>query len=230
MRELRMTEEKGKSGGFFSKLFNSLDTTFNPPPLPEKPTEAVKAAPAPTKAEPTYKLRLMPDLDELESIPKPIRSYWLILQRIPIMEDTRQYYLGCLRKNEVEEVKQWLELKYLPQLPKALRDELEQIGGGARWASFKEMNDARLFEMRDKRYEGPVAFGETDGPNGNPFDIIFSGDGHLLTVAPTGAGKTPVHVLQTAFQYTGPIVALDPKGEVYREIAWIRRQKGNVFP
>lgn len=225
-----MSEEKGKSSGFFSKLFKSLDTAFNAPPLPEKPAEAAKAAPAPVKAEPTYTLRPMPDAEALESIPKPLRSYWLILQRIPIMEDTRQYYLGCLRRNEVQEVKQWLELKYLPQLPKALRDELEQVNGGARWASFKEMYDAGLFAMEDKKLEGQVVLGETDGPNGGPFDIVFSGDGHLLTVAPTGAGKTQVHVLPTAFQYKGPIVALDPKGEVYREIAWIRRQKGNVFP
>ncbi len=172
----------------------------------------------------------MPDAEQLERVPKPIRSYWLILQRIPIMEDTRSYYLGCLRRNEVAEVKQWLELKYLPQLPKAIREELEQAGGGARWASFKEMYDAGLFAMQDKKLEGQVVLGETDGPNGGPFDIVFSGDGHLLTVAPTGAGKTQVHVLPTAFQYKGPIVALDPKGEVYREIAWIRRQKGNVFP
>lgn len=225
-----MSEEKGKSSGFFSKLFKSLDTAFNAPPSPEKPAEAAKAAPAPIKAEPTYTLRPMPDAEALESIPKPLRSYWLILQRIPIMEDTRQYYLGCLRRNEVQEVKQWLELKYLPQLPKALRDELEQVNGGARWASFKEMYDAGLFAMEDKKLEGQVVLGETDGPNGGPFDIVFSGDGHLLTVAPTGAGKTQVHVLPTAFQYKGPIVALDPKGEVYREIAWIRRQKGNVFP
>ncbi|MCA3160277.1 MAG: type IV secretory system conjugative DNA transfer family protein [Burkholderiales bacterium] len=225
-----MSEEKGKSGGFFSKLFKSLDTAFNAPPSPEKPAEAAKAAPAPTKPEPTYTLRPMPDTEALESIPKPLRSYWLILQRIPIMEDTRQYYLGCLRRNEVQEVKQWLELKYLPQLPKALRDELEQANGGARWASFKEIDAAGLFQERGNRYEGPVTLGETDAPDGRLFDIVFSGDGHLLTVAPTGAGKTQIHVLPAVFQYPGPIVALDPKGEIYRELAWLRREKGNVFP
>ncbi|MCZ8320165.1 MAG: type IV secretory system conjugative DNA transfer family protein [Novosphingobium sp.] len=172
----------------------------------------------------------MPDAEQLERIPKPLRSYWLILQRIPIMEDTRQYYLGCLRRNEVQEVKQWLELKYLPQLPKALRYELEQANGGARWASLKEIDAAGLFQERGKRYEGPVTLGETDAPDGRPFDIVFSGDGHLLTVAPTGAGKTQVHVLPAVFQYPGPIVALDPKGEIYRELAWIRRERGNVFP
>ena len=225
-----MSDEKGKSGGFFSKLFKSLDTAFNAPPPAEKPAEPPKAAPAPAKPEPTVILRPMPDAEELERIPKPVRSYWLILQRIPIMEDTRSYYLGCLRRNEVAEVKQWLELKYLPQLPKAIREELEQVGGGARWASFKEMYDAGLFPENDKRYEGQVRLGETDGPQGRLFDIAFSGDGHLLTVAPTGAGKTQIHVLPAVFQYAGPIVALDPKGEVYRELAWIRRQRGNVYP
>ena len=95
-----MSEEKGKSGGFFSKLFKSLDTAFNAPPAAEKPAEPPKAAPAPGKPEPTVILRPMPDAEELERIPKPVRSYWLILQRIPIMEDTRSYYLGCLRRNE----------------------------------------------------------------------------------------------------------------------------------
>ncbi|MFM8751325.1 hypothetical protein [Rhabdaerophilum sp.] len=132
-----MSDEKGKSGGFFSKLFKSLDTAFNAPPVAEKPAEPPRPTAAPTKPEPTVTLRPMPDAQQLERVPKPIRSYWLILQRIPIMEDTRDYYLGCLRRNEVAEVKQWLEMKYLPQLPKAIRDELEQVGGGARWASFK---------------------------------------------------------------------------------------------
>lgn len=57
----------------------------------------------------------------------------------------------------------------------------------------------------------------------------FSGEGHLITVAPTGAGKTAGHVLPAAVYYKGPIVCFDPKGEVYRNSAWARRESGNVI-
>ena len=217
-----MTEEKGKSSQFFSKLLKSIEKAFNAPQVPERPS---------TPSEPVSidTLRPMPDTEQLERIPKKIRNDWLILQRIPIMEDTRQYYLGCLKRNEVAKVRKWLEFNYLPQLPNALRDELEQTTCAERWASFNDIRAAGLFQERGKRYEGPVTLGEVEGPDGRLFDIIFSGKGHLLTVAPTGVNKQ-VHALPAVFQYPGPIVVLDPAGDIYRELAWIRRRRGSVFP
>lgn len=59
--------------------------------------------------------------------------------------------------------------------------------------------------------------------------VLFHGDGHLLTVAPTGAGKGQHFILRTLLTYEGPTVVLDPKGENYRETAWRRSLFGQVF-
>ncbi len=46
-------------------------------------------------------------------------------------------------------------------------------------------------------------------------------------MAMTGAGKTQVHVLPNVLEYEGPLVALDPKGEVYRQTG---RVMARVWP
>lgn len=50
-----------------------------------------------------------------------------------------------------------------------------------------------------------------------------------MTIAPTGAGKGQGHIIPALYDYVGPVVVLDPKGENYRETAWRRRWYGNVF-
>lgn len=45
--------------------------------------------------------------------------------------------------------------------------------------------------------------------------ICYGGDAHLLTIAPTGAGKGIGCVIPNALLYPGPLIVFDPKGEVY---------------
>ena len=56
--------------------------------------------------------------------------------------------------------------------------------------------------------------------------ITYSGDGHLITFAPTGTGKTSGPVICNALKHPGQLVVLDMKGEVYAATAEARRALG----
>lgn len=53
--------------------------------------------------------------------------------------------------------------------------------------------------------------------------------GHLLTVAGTGQGKSATQIVFNLLTYTGSVVVVDPKGELYDLTAERRRQFGKVF-
>jgi type IV secretion system protein VirD4 len=54
--------------------------------------------------------------------------------------------------------------------------------------------------------------------------ITYSGDGHLITFAPTGTGKTSGPVITNGLKHPGQLIALDIKGEIYRATADARRK------
>lgn len=54
--------------------------------------------------------------------------------------------------------------------------------------------------------------------------ICYEGDGHLMTIAPTGAGKGRSVIIPNLLSYTGPVVVIDPKGENYTVTASFRRK------
>jgi type IV secretion system protein VirD4 len=56
--------------------------------------------------------------------------------------------------------------------------------------------------------------------------ITYSGDGHLITFAPTGTGKTSGPVICNALTHPGQLIVLDMKGEVYKATAQARREMG----
>lgn len=56
--------------------------------------------------------------------------------------------------------------------------------------------------------------------------ITYSGDGHLITFAPTGTGKTSGPVICNALTHPGQLVVLDMKGEVHAATADSRRAMG----
>ncbi|MCA2668839.1 MAG: type IV secretory system conjugative DNA transfer family protein, partial [Microcystis sp. M045S2] len=57
--------------------------------------------------------------------------------------------------------------------------------------------------------------------------IIYEGDSHLLSVAPTGAGKGVSVIIPNLLYYGGPVVVFDPKGENYAVTAKRRREMGH---
>jgi type IV secretion system protein VirD4 len=56
--------------------------------------------------------------------------------------------------------------------------------------------------------------------------ISYVGDGHLMTVAPTGAGKGRSAIIPNLLSYLGPIVVIDPKGENYAVTSRRRKDMG----
>ncbi len=61
-----------------------------------------------------------------------------------------------------------------------------------------------------------------------PAPIVADGEGHLLTVAPTGAGKGRGAVVPNLLRYDGPAVVVDPKGEAAAVTARARRAMGQT--
>ena len=58
--------------------------------------------------------------------------------------------------------------------------------------------------------------------------ITYAGEGHLITFAPTGTGKTSGPVICNALKHPGQLVVLDMKGEVYAATAQSRRAMGQA--
>src|ERR1700721_198999 len=56
--------------------------------------------------------------------------------------------------------------------------------------------------------------------------LTYSGDGHLMTVAPTGAGKGVGVIIPALLTYPGSVIVTDIKGENYQVTARYRRQMG----
>jgi len=56
--------------------------------------------------------------------------------------------------------------------------------------------------------------------------LTYGGDGHLLTVAPTGAGKGVGAIIPALLTYPGSVIVTDIKGENYQVTARRRREMG----
>jgi len=56
--------------------------------------------------------------------------------------------------------------------------------------------------------------------------LFYSGEGHLFTVAPTGAGKGRSAIIPNLLSYSGPVICIDPKGENTQVTARRRRDMG----
>jgi type IV secretion system protein VirD4 len=56
--------------------------------------------------------------------------------------------------------------------------------------------------------------------------VTYSGDGHLITFAPTRTGKTSGPVITNALTHPGQLIVVDMKGEVFAATAKARRAMG----
>lgn len=57
--------------------------------------------------------------------------------------------------------------------------------------------------------------------------VNSTGEGHLMTVARTGTGKTRSCAVPALLEYTGPMIVVDVKGELYNITARRRREMGH---
>lgn len=106
------------------------------------------------------------------------------------------------------------------------------VHGSARWASDQDLRDVGV--LRDNSaFDSPssILLGARMEPGDtNPRGWLhWDGDGHIVTVAPTRAGKSTMQIVPNLLRYRGSAVVLDPKGELYDLTSKWRRELGPVY-
>ncbi|MCB1231308.1 MAG: type IV secretory system conjugative DNA transfer family protein [Verrucomicrobiae bacterium] len=89
--------------------------------------------------------------------------------------------------------------------PLQLPDTIEDAGILVGWSLEHEYRSPPIgFHYGDDRFTPASGFL-------NP--ILFEGEGHLMTIAPTGSGKGTGCIIPTLLRHPGPVIVIDPKGE-----------------
>ena len=89
--------------------------------------------------------------------------------------------------------------------------------GSSEWMLPSEIERAKLHDNAK-----PFIMGRA--PDGD--FLRYDGDGHILTFAPTGAGKGVSVVVPNLLEYPGSVVCIDPKGAIAAVTAQHRRNRG----
>ena len=86
------------------------------------------------------------------------------------------------------------------------------------------------YSLEHERHRPVVgfAFGNEDENATTGFlePIVYKGGGHLMTIAPTGAGKGVSAIIPTLLRHPGSVIVIDPKGENYAVTARCRQEMG----
>ncbi len=99
------------------------------------------------------------------------------------------------------------------------------IFGQARFASYRELRRAGLLRPGG-RFMGQFVRGWF---RRRAHDISLHGEGHVLTIAAQGGGKTTGLIIPTLLTYTtGPVVVTDPKGAITAQTRRWRASLGRV--
>jgi type IV secretion system protein VirD4 len=81
--------------------------------------------------------------------------------------------------------------------------------------------------LTPQRQVKSIGFGIDKPPSADAELLSFSGESHLLCVAPTGAGKGRSVVIPALLSHPGPTLTIDLKGENYQVTARYRRELGH---
>ncbi len=100
--------------------------------------------------------------------------------------------------------------------------EIPDIFGSSRWATFDDITEADLIGSMDK---GDGLFLGKEQEKGIP--LVYRGDMHALTVAPTRTGKGAVAIIPNLLRSKSSILVIDPKGENARRTAAKRAAMGH---
>jgi type IV secretory pathway TraG/TraD family ATPase VirD4 len=98
--------------------------------------------------------------------------------------------------------------------------------GSARWGTPREMQQAG--HLVQPGQEKGFALGRAIGPAAEGVDMRFRYVGHVVTIAPTGAGKGIGAVIPTLLVYPGSALVIDVKGENAAVTARARMQMGQA--
>ena len=95
--------------------------------------------------------------------------------------------------------------------------------GSAEWADLDHIRE------RDLTGTGGYILGHFVAPDRKSYPIRYTGDRHLLTVAPTRAGKGVSAIIPNLLTYTGSALVIDPKGENARITSRARKAMGQAI-
>ncbi|MCB1809915.1 MAG: type IV secretory system conjugative DNA transfer family protein, partial [Candidatus Competibacteraceae bacterium] len=99
----------------------------------------------------------------------------------------------------------------------------DRLYGGNSWLKPEDIPESIFGDQNS----GSLILGPLEG---TATDLCYSGEGSLITIAPSGTGKTQCHVLPNLLNYPGPVVVLDVKGECYDKTAkWRSENVGPVY-
>ena len=91
----------------------------------------------------------------------------------------------------------------------------------------QQTGDRLLLGWRLEDPAGPIGFGDAAAPGAGAGEPVWlEGEGHVITIAPTGAGKGRGGLIPNLLTYEGPAIVIDPKGEACRVTARRRREMG----
>ncbi|MGX1100506.1 type IV secretory system conjugative DNA transfer family protein [Amorphus sp. MBR-141] len=138
-------------------------------------------------------------------------------------------YERALLQGRIEDAEDMLRRVIIPHGPPELYERIQHAGGGSRFAAGMDLEAAGLF-VGSKRAPDAIEVGIAEPPAVTPAVPLFhQGEGHILTIASTGAGKGQRYILPTLMTYGGPVLCLDPKGENFRATGLQRDLMGGVF-
>lgn len=200
--------EKAMAGGWLQKLFGGQPEK-SPRTPQRKPAIGSRGAMDPVFRE---------VIEILEQEPKP---YTRTL--------TKSVLLPKVLLGDYGEARRILQSIVLPQVNEDTYQRIMNAGGGESWAGFEDVKAAALVHPTAALPLDTLYLGEFPAHTQAQPELRFAGEGHLLTIAPTGAGKGQRYILPNTFKYRGPILCIDPKGENYRTNAWRRDIHGHVF-
>ncbi len=161
----------------------------------------------------------------LNELPLAKHQLWLLMNYFP-SKYWRDEVKLAIQNADDHKLKTLLQNHVLPEASPEFKEAYKIIGRNSAWTHWTTLEERGLLTI--KEVWDDVVIGYLD-EHPTLEVLTFYGEGHLLTVAPTGKGKGQAHVIPNTFTYEGSVVVLDLKGEVYRATAWNRRYKGEVF-
>ncbi|MEM1088538.1 MAG: type IV secretory system conjugative DNA transfer family protein [Pseudomonadota bacterium] len=88
--------------------------------------------------------------------------------------------------------------------------------------------DNILLGYRQREHQKQIGFHAKHVAPAKPQDEWLEGEGHLITIAPTGTGKGRSALIPNLLSYEGPAIVIDPKGEACAITAQRRRDMGQT--
>lgn len=124
----------------------------------------------------------------------------------------------------------WRVIRWLNKIAKsqaereqARREQLGRVHGSARWMTHDDLKANKMIGSASSISDLII------GLDGSSNHIIYWGEnGHMLTFAPTGAGKGVSSLIPNLLVYPGSVVVIDPKGENAFVTARRRRELGQA--